>query len=185
MAQEPVASGKTKLTVVIPTAPAAQRTLSFAAPAVTPEQISPDKGDFPYLTPLPGSTLVSGKASTGPVYMKLPDAHRPDLVATNSIIKWYRAPGGVSVAALLALYHDALLNAGWTIVTELHRPDAMITRHYGQSGRNIWAFIHIDNNGYSITVADATIVLSKLVGAHGSHCHSADRRVVRFSTDRH
>ena len=67
----------------------------------------------------------------------------------------------------------ALLKAGWTIVAELHRVDANVTTHYGQNDRNIWAFIHMDNNGYSITVADATIVLSKLAADLGSNCHLA------------
>jgi hypothetical protein len=79
----------------------------------------------------------------------------------------------MSVAGLPALYHDALLTAGWTIVSEPHRVDANVTTHYGQNDRNIWAFIHMDNNGYSITVADATIMLSKLAADLGSNCHLA------------
>jgi OOP family OmpA-OmpF porin len=41
----------------------------------------------------------------------------------------------------------------------------------------------MDNNGYSITVADVTIVLSKLVGDLGSHCHMAPTGVL-FDFDR-
>jgi outer membrane protein OmpA-like peptidoglycan-associated protein len=170
-------SGKPALTIEVQPKkqppPQAQATLTLAAPAATPEPVSPDTGDFPYLPPLPGSTPAGGKASMAPVYVQLPDAHQPELVANSSIIKSYRAPGGVSVAALLALYHDALLKAGWTIVAELHRVDANVTTHYGQNDRNIWAFIHMDNNGYSITMADATIVLSKLAADLSSNCHLA------------
>ena len=35
-------------------------TLTLAAPAAPPEKIAPDKGDFPYLAPLPGSKFHRG-----------------------------------------------------------------------------------------------------------------------------
>ena len=156
-----------------PPPPPAAPTCALAAPGATPEQVAADNGDFPYLTPLPGSTSAGGKASTGPVYVQLPDARQPELVANSSIIKWYHAPAGVSVPTLLACYHDGLLKSGWTIVNELHGANTNVTTHYGANSRNIWAFIHMDNNGYSITVADATVVLSKLTEALGANCHIA------------
>ena len=173
-------SGKPQLTidlhpqpVAVAPPPPATPTCALAAPGAAPEQVAADSGDFPYLTPLPGSISSGGKASTGPVYVQLPDARQPELVANASMIKWYRAPPGVSVATLLACYHDGLLKGGWTIVNELHGANTNVTTHYGANSRNIWAFIHMDNNGYSITVADATVVLSSLTAALGANCHLA------------
>ena len=171
-------SGKPQLAIDLHPQPAAPPppatpTCALAAPGAAPEQVAADTGDFPYLTPLSGSISAGGKASTGPVYVQLPDARQPELVANASMIKWYRAPPGVSVVTLLACYHDGLLKGGWTIVNELHGANTNVTTHYGANSRNIWAFIHMDNNGYSITVADATVVLSTLTAALGANCHLA------------
>ena len=38
--------------------------LTLAAPAATPEKIATEKGDFPYLAPLPGSKFHNGGADT-------------------------------------------------------------------------------------------------------------------------
>jgi OOP family OmpA-OmpF porin len=166
-------SGSPHLSIELQQPKPAPAPFVLAAPATTPERVSPDNGDFPYLAPVPGSTATGSKANTGPVYVQLPDAHQPELVANASIVKSYHAPAGMSLDALLAIYHDALLKAGWTIVSELHRPDATLVSHYGQNSRNIWAFIHIDNGGYSLTVADATVLVSKLVADLSSNCHLA------------
>jgi OmpA family len=162
--------GKTELTIDFPVAPT---DLALAAPASTPKPIVPDKGDFPYLPSVPGSRLGGGKAESAPVYVQLPDAHQPDLVANGSVTKWYQAPGGVSVAALFGLYHDALPKAGWTTFGEFHRADAGFTAHYGQNSRNIWVYMHFANDGYSISVADATISAGKLAADLVANCHLA------------
>jgi outer membrane protein OmpA-like peptidoglycan-associated protein len=162
--------GKTELTIEFPALPTS---LALVAPASTPEQITPDRGDFPYLPPAPGSRLTSGNASSAPVYVQLPDAHQPDLVATGSITKCYQAPGGMSVVVLSGLYRNALPGAGWTTLGAYQRADAGFTAHYGQNNRNIWAYLHFANDGYCISVADATISAGKFAADLGSQCHLA------------
>jgi outer membrane protein OmpA-like peptidoglycan-associated protein len=163
--------GKTEVTIDFPAA--APSNLALVVPASTPEQVVPDKGDFPYLPSVPGSRWGGGKADSAPVYVQLPGAHQPDLVANGSIMKWYQAPGGMSGAAVLTLYHDALLKSGWTTIGEFRPADAGFTTHYGQNGRNIWAYIHVANDGYSISVADATVSVGKLAADLVTNCHLA------------
>jgi outer membrane protein OmpA-like peptidoglycan-associated protein len=162
--------GKTELTINFPVAPTG---LALVVPASAPEQVVPDKGDFPYLPSVPGSRWGGGKSDASPVYVQLPGAHQPDLVANGSIMKWYRAPDGMSAATILAIYHDALLKAGWTVIGDYHPADAGFTSHYGQNGRNLWAYIHVANDGYSISVADATISVGKLAADLVANCHLA------------
>jgi outer membrane protein OmpA-like peptidoglycan-associated protein len=163
--------GKTEVTIDFPAA--APSNLALVAPASAPEQVVPDKGDFPYLPSVPGSKWGGGKTDSAPVYVQLPGAHQPDLVANGSIMKWYQAPGGMSGAAVLTLYHDALLKSGWTTIGEFRPADAGFTTHYGQNGRNIWAYIHVASDGYSISVADATISVGKLAADLVTNCHLA------------
>jgi len=47
-------------------------TLTLAAPDATPEKIATDKGDFPYLAPLPGSKFHRGGADTTTPFRVLP-----------------------------------------------------------------------------------------------------------------
>jgi outer membrane protein OmpA-like peptidoglycan-associated protein len=163
--------GKTELIINFPAA--SPTSLVLAVPASTPEPITPNQGDFPYLPPVPGSRLTAGNASNAPVYVQLPDAHQPELVANGSITKCYQAPGGVSVAASVGLYHAALPGAGWTMFGEFHRADAGFTAHYGQNSRNIWAYLHFANDGYCISVADATVSVGKLTADLVANCHLA------------
>jgi outer membrane protein OmpA-like peptidoglycan-associated protein len=129
--------------------------LTLAAPAATPEKIVPQKGDFPYLASIPGSKLRGGAIDKSPFYVQLPGADQPELVATGMILKNYVPPAGLSLFEFQAVYHDALLKAGWTIVREFRGADAATTAHYGQNGRNIWAYLHANSDGYGISVSDA------------------------------
>ncbi len=165
-----VRPGKTELTIDFPAPPTGP---ALVAPGSTPEPITPDRGDFPYLPPVPGSRWNGGSASSAPVYVQLPDAHQPELVANGSITKCYQAPGGVTVAVAFGLYRDAVPRAGWTTLGEFQRADAGFTAHYGGNSRNIWAYLHFANDGYCISVADATISAGKLAADLGSQCHLA------------
>jgi hypothetical protein len=136
--------GKTELTINFPLAPAS---LALVPPGSAPEPITPTQGDLPYLPPVPGSRLTTGSARNAAVYVQLPDARQPELVANGSITKCYQAPGGVSVAALSGTYRTALPTTGWTTVGEFQRADAGLTVHYGQNNRNIWAYLHFASDG--------------------------------------
>jgi outer membrane protein OmpA-like peptidoglycan-associated protein len=155
-----------------PPAPAPAK-LTLPEPGATPESVAPGQGDFPYLPSIPGSKLVEGRADASPFYVLPADAKQPELVANGSIIKAYQPPPGIGLAQLLGLYHTGLLDAHWTIVSELHAAGVNLTAHYGGNGRNLWATLHLAETGYSIRVADATIAQSKLAADLGSKCHLA------------
>lgn len=142
-------------------------TLTLAAPAATPEKVVPEKGDFPYLAPLPGSKFHGGLADNSPYFVMPTGAQQPEIVANGSILKTYDFPG-LSPALLVAVYRDALAKAGWTL------PDAAqgLSRvHYAKNGRNLWATLDIDGDGYRIRVADAGI--PDLAANLAKACHVA------------
>ncbi len=156
-----------------PAPPPASVKLTLPEPGAASETVAPGQGDFPYLPSIPGSKLVEGRADSSPFYVMPADAKQPELVANGSIIKAYQPPQGMGLAQLSALYHGALLDAHWTIVSELHAAGINLTAHYGGNGRNLWATLHLAETGYSIRVADATIAQSKLAADLGSKCHLA------------
>src|ERR1700712_5537124 len=63
--------------------------LTINAPAATPEKFAAEKGDFPYLPPLPGSTFGSGSRQTGAMEVVLPGSDEVQLVGTGYIVKYY------------------------------------------------------------------------------------------------
>jgi OOP family OmpA-OmpF porin len=131
--------------------------LTLATPAATPEKITLQKGDFPYLAALPGSTGGAGTRDDAPMTVRLPGSDEDELVGSGSIKKSYAPPPGLSTLAFATAYHDALVKAGWTIVAMgqgPHQADADILAHYTKNGRDIWAYLHDESADYSIQVAD-------------------------------
>jgi outer membrane protein OmpA-like peptidoglycan-associated protein len=147
--------------------------LKLPPPSAAPETIEPAKGDFPYLPPLAGSRLASGKALSEPFYVQPKDAKEPELVAHGSIVKRYEAPAGLTALQILDAYRAALLKAQWSLVSVQRDAGAGLAGHYGLNGRNIWATIHIGDSTYEIAVADATVGEAKLEANLGAHCHLA------------
>jgi len=129
-------------------------TLTLAPPAAAPEKMaSPDKGNFPFLSPLPGSTFRGGSRDQGPFWVTPKGASQPEMVAQSSLHRSY-ALQGLSYALFLTVYRDALTKAGWEIVDEFKGGDAEMHAHFGNDGRNIWAYLHMNVDGYDISVAD-------------------------------
>jgi outer membrane protein OmpA-like peptidoglycan-associated protein len=129
-------------------------TLTLAAPAATPEKIATDKGDFPYLAPLPGSKLHRGFADNAPLRVTPTGAQQTELVANGTLVRYYDFPE-ISNVLLTTAYRDALTKGGWAIVEER---SSVIWAHYAQEGRNIWAVVSPSPGGYIINVADAGLV---------------------------
>ena len=173
LANQELAVGRTALAIELPAQCVVPAAIELPAPAGTPEKLAADRGDFPYLAPLPGSHPTGSRADASAVYVLLPDAHQPELVANGSIIKTYQAPKCVSPAALMGLYRDALPKAGWTIVSDPHQGDAGLTAHYGQNNRNIWAAARANAAGYMLAVADATVTAGTLAADLNAKCHLA------------
>ena len=134
-------------------AAAIPHTLVLPAPASTPEKIGPKK-DFPFLPPIPiaGTKAGSGGHDPAPFSLTLPGQDRPEIVAKGSTTRTYHPPSTLSPFEWSQVYRDALTKANWTIVNVVR--SELITAHYGQNGRNIWAYLHMNADGYSFTVGD-------------------------------
>jgi len=130
-------------------------TLTLTPPAAVPEKMaSPDKGDFPYLAPMAGSTFRGGGRDTRPFSVTPKGGSQEEMVAQGSLHRSY-ALAGLSYALFLTEYRDALTKAGWEIVDEFHGGDAEMHAHFSKNGRNVWAYLHMNVDGYDIAVADA------------------------------
>jgi outer membrane protein OmpA-like peptidoglycan-associated protein len=144
--------------------------LALAAPGSTPEKMaSVEKGDFPYLAPLPGSKSRGGGQDAGPFWVTPKGASQPELVATGTLFRNYQLPALTNLL-FVTVYHDALTKAGWTIVDQRMGADALVVAHYGLKGRNIWANLHNNSEGYSVAVADTG---TQLGAALAKDCHVA------------
>jgi outer membrane protein OmpA-like peptidoglycan-associated protein len=133
-------------------------TLVAPAPGAIPEKVAVDKGNFPYLPPLPNSELNSSSRQDGPMRVRLPGSSEDQSVGSSYIVKDYIDPPGLSPVYFVAQYHAALSKAGWTIVSEsagAHQGDATLTAHYAKNNRDIWVYLHDGGGNYSIQVADA------------------------------
>jgi hypothetical protein len=78
---------------------------------------SPDKGDFPYLSPMAGSKFRGGGRDPGPFWVTPKGGRQPEMVAQGSLHRGY-ALAGLSYALFLTEYRDALTKAGWEIVDQ-------------------------------------------------------------------
>lgn len=126
-------------------------TLTLKAPASTPEKMDAREGDFPYLGPMPGSNFQGGSVDPDPFWVSTKGGGR-EMIASGSLRRSYTPP--ISNALFLAVYKPALAKAGWEILNESNGADASLLGHYTKNGRNIWANLHNDANGYLIEVAD-------------------------------
>jgi outer membrane protein OmpA-like peptidoglycan-associated protein len=131
-------------------------TLILKPPATTPEVIDPQEADFPYLAPIPGSTVRGGVSDLDPFWIS-PKEGPSEIVATGSLRRSYEYPSGLSNLMFLAVYKPALIQAGWAILNEANSADALLLAHYSKNGRNIWAYLH-NADGYIIDIADVGIV---------------------------
>lgn len=143
-------------------------TLTLTPPTATPEKIATDKGDFPYLGPLPGSKFHNGGWDNTPFRVTPPGAQDAELVANGTLYRNYDFPA-ISNVLLTEAYHDAFAKGGWVIVQE---GSSVIRAHYAQKGRNIWAMVSPNGPGmYTLNVADAGAV--DLAANLAKTCHVA------------
>ncbi len=152
-------------------------TLTLAPPAAAPEKIANDKGDFPYLAPLPGSKFHRGGADmTTPFRAPVAGSAQMEVVANGSLYRDYDFPE-ISNVLLSTAYREAFTKGGWVIVQE---SPGVIRAHYAKNGRNIWAMVSPNGPGmYTLNVADAGAV--DLGATLAKACHVvALRRVVRL-----
>ena len=55
----------------------------------------------------------------------------------------------------------------------IHGSDVAITAHYALQGRNLWASLHKNSDGYDIRVADAGAATKDLNAELEANCHVA------------
>ena len=136
--------------------------LTLQKPAAKPETIDPTKGNFPDITPLPGSTFNESLHEDGTLLIDVDvakDNIEQELAGEGSIAKRYSVPSNLASTLLFAeTYRDALTQAGWKVVHLSQGPnqgDAIVNAHYTADGRDIWATLHSNGGDYEIRVADA------------------------------
>jgi outer membrane protein OmpA-like peptidoglycan-associated protein len=152
------------VSIVVPAAKA--RTLVLRPPAAQPETFT-DTQDFPYVTPLAGSTLLTTRHDDAPLNVALAD-QEPQYAGTGTQSKMYHGPANVSPIDFSSTYDAAFRNAGWT-VTENN--GATVTAHYAKNGRDLWARVFQEGaDVWDVAVAD---VGSGLKGALAQNCRVA------------
>lgn len=87
--------------------------------------------------------------------MHLPGASEDQIVAPNSIQKFYKLPPNLSTLQFITDYTAALKQAGWTVLYENHGTDASLTAHYSKKGCDLWTELHMGAEEYKIQVGDA------------------------------
>jgi OOP family OmpA-OmpF porin len=143
-------------------------TLTFPSPAAKPETIAED-APFPFLPPLAGARRGSVDPGNGAIYVTFKGDEQPTMVTTASVRKNYHDLQAISNLQFILEYRSALNKAGWQIVNEsqgLNQSDAVLTAHYAQNGRDIWAYLHFGGD-LSITVGET----GDLAAALKANCH--------------
>ncbi len=145
-------------------------TLTLAEPAAIPEKLpTSGKGDFPFLSPIPGSEAHGGQEDSSPFRLTPKGATQDEIVASGSVVRNYTLKDG-SQALFAAVYHDALTKAGWVI--ERETGTEVIVAHYASRGRNIWAYLVGHGSDYSLRVG-AEGAPDELKSTLASTCHVA------------
>jgi outer membrane protein OmpA-like peptidoglycan-associated protein len=150
----------------------AAKLLTINPPAATPETFAAEKGDFPYLPPLPGSKFGTGSRQVGAMEVTLPGSDEVQVVGTGYIIKYYGNLPTVSTLAFVNAYDEALTAAGWTVISRNRGSDATLTAHYAKNGRDLWAYLHMGGEEYSIKVADVGVD-NDIARQFAKDCHVA------------
>jgi len=130
-------------------------------PSARPEVVSPNTGDFPYLSPIPGSKALGGNHDDAPMMIDVDgdkNTNEKQVVGSGSISKGYTLPASLrSTILFVTVYREALTQAGWTIVHQVQSisgGDAVLNAHYSANGRDVWATLHAAGAEYTIQVAD-------------------------------
>jgi len=145
--------------------------LTLVEPAATPERLpAPDSGEFPYLAPLPGSVSHNGQDDAAPFRITPQGSDQEEIVANGSLTRAYSLKD-LSQVLFAAVYHEALLKAGWEIVKETPNGELIIA-HYSKKGRNLWAYLIDHGDEYSIRVGKEAAP-DQMKTSLATNCHVA------------
>ena len=145
--------------------------LTLREPAATPEKLpEAGKGDFPFLAPIPGSLAHGGQEDNAPFRLAPKGASQDEIVANGSVVRSYSLKDG-SQPLFVAVYHEALIKAGWSI--EKESPNAeVILAHYSKKGRNLWAYLIDHGSDYDLRVGKEAAT-DQMKSTLASDCHVA------------
>jgi outer membrane protein OmpA-like peptidoglycan-associated protein len=148
-----LAADDMRLRVVMPTAGPAP--LKLMPPAARPEAVPGPEADFPFLTRLPGAGTPQTQEPGTLFAVALPGHPEEALVVSqNPTLKTYTRPS-LGNAHLLAVYHPALVAAGWAVTTEYTDLNAVLEAHFTKNGRDLWLRLrHTGEDAYEVLVAD-------------------------------
>jgi outer membrane protein OmpA-like peptidoglycan-associated protein len=124
--------------------------VTLVEPSAKPEKMpTGERGDFPFLTPIPHSVPNGGRDSSAPWSLKWKGSSEMQTVANGALDRSYKYP---DLSSLLfgTVYHDALIKAGWDV--DQSAPDQPIIAHYAKKGRNLWAYVSLGGDDYTIRV---------------------------------
>jgi outer membrane protein OmpA-like peptidoglycan-associated protein len=135
---------------------AAGAAVSFKPPQPTPESFG-ERDDFPWLPPLPGSTLIAAEHADEGLDVTTADDAEPRIVGAARMVRRYAAPAEFDADAIVRAYAAALRRAGWVVTAQQSRAPggALVVAHYAASGRDVWARLTAAAGHYEIAAADA------------------------------
>lgn len=150
--------------------------LTLNKPAHAAETVNVENGDFPYLSPIPGSQPAGGRKDDQPMLVEIDqNNHEQQAVGSGSIMKSYTLPASYQSPLLIyTVYRNALTQAGWKIVHQVqgvNGADMVLSAHYSADGRDIWATLHGGGETYTIEVAD--VGSEDIGGELDRDCHVA------------
>jgi OOP family OmpA-OmpF porin len=125
-------------------------TVALVEPSARPEKMpTGETGDFPFLTPIPHSVARGGRNNDTPWNLIWKGSNEMQTVADGSLDRSYTYPD-LSPLLFGTVYHDALIKAGWDVAQDA--PDHPIIAHYSKKGRNLWAYVTLGGDDYTLKV---------------------------------
>ncbi len=112
---------------------------------------TPAGKDFPFLQHFPGMRLGS---DAGDTMIDVAAEGEESRLVGPAVTRHYSGDVFVGAHEIGSLYREALLAAGWKIVSFAEPSDMQLVAHYGRDGHDVWALIHAGGNEMSISVAD-------------------------------
>jgi outer membrane protein OmpA-like peptidoglycan-associated protein len=136
--------------------------LALRPPQPTPEAFG-ERDDFPWLPPLPGSTLLAAEHGNEGLDVTTADDAEPRIVGAARMIRRYAMPPGLDADALVRTYAAALRRAGWVVTAQQSRAPggALVVAHYAATGRDVWVRVTAGAGPYEIAATDAGLGMAR------------------------
>lgn len=118
--------------------------------------------NFPYLSPMPGSSPPDGAGADGPLDVSLAFGANastdPVLVGSAVATRSYQGPKTLSTLQFMSEQRVALTKAGWQVLypeSDTDKASGLLIARYQQHGRNLWVRMAIEYGArYAYQVVD-------------------------------